>query len=103
MAREQSADQRLPRLLARMTQRYPRDVQPRIQFIHGLEGSPQGAKARLLAEHFETCTPAMDTHDFEACVRVQADSLGELRPDLLIGSSFGAAVRAMPSSCRHSF
>ena len=36
----------------------------RVLFIHGLEGSPQGAKARLFAEHFEASTPAMDTADF---------------------------------------
>jgi len=64
----------------------------RVQFIHGLEGSPQGNKARLLARHFETLTPAMDTSDFEACVAVQSDALATFRPDLLVGSSFGAAV-----------
>jgi predicted esterase len=65
---------------------------PRVQFVHGLEGSPQGAKARLLAAHFEALTPAMDTRDFEACVRVQREALERFRPDLLVGSSFGAAV-----------
>ena len=65
---------------------------PRVQFIHGLEGSPQGAKARQLAEHFEAIAPAMDTHDFEACVRVQREALERFRPDVLVGSSFGAAV-----------
>jgi predicted esterase len=64
----------------------------RIQFIHGLEGSPQGAKARLLARHFDTLTPAMDTSDFEACVALHADALTSFRPDVLVGSSFGAAV-----------
>jgi hypothetical protein len=64
----------------------------RVQFIHGLEGSPQGNKARLLARHFETLTLAMDTSDFEACVEVQTDALATFRPDLLVGSSFGAAV-----------
>ena len=64
----------------------------RVQFIHGLEGSPQGNKARLLARHFEALTPAMDTSDFEACVAVQADALAAFRPDVLVGSSFGAAV-----------
>ncbi len=64
----------------------------RVQFIHGLEGSPQGAKARLFAEHFEAVTPAMETGDFEACVRVQAETLESFRPDVLVGSSFGGAV-----------
>ncbi|HEY5656663.1 MAG TPA: hypothetical protein VIY27_02630 [Myxococcota bacterium] len=65
---------------------------PRVQFIHGLEGSPQGSKARLLAEHFPTCTPAMDTRDFEASLAVQAEALETFRPDVLVGSSFGGAV-----------
>lgn len=63
-----------------------------MQFIHGLEGSPQGSKARLLAEHFEATTPAMDTGDFEACVALQAEALASFRPDVLVGSSFGGAV-----------
>jgi pimeloyl-ACP methyl ester carboxylesterase len=64
----------------------------RVQFIHGLEGSPRGAKARLLAEHFCTRTPAMDTRDFAACVEVQAAALRSFRPEVLVGSSFGGAV-----------
>ena len=65
---------------------------PRVQFIHGLEGSPQGAKARLLAARFEALTPAMDTRDFEACALAQREALERFRPDVLVGSSFGAAV-----------
>jgi len=64
----------------------------RVQFVHGLEGSPQGAKARLLAEHFDARTPAMDTTDFEGCVARQAEELVAFRPDVLVGSSFGGAV-----------
>jgi predicted esterase len=64
----------------------------RVQFVHGLEGSPQGAKARLLAEHFDARTPAMDTTDFEGCVARQAEELIAFRPDVLVGSSFGGAV-----------
>jgi len=66
--------------------------QLRVQFIHGLEGSPRGAKARQLAEHFCASTPAMDTGDFAACVDVHADELRSFRPDVLVGSSFGGAV-----------
>lgn len=65
---------------------------PRVQFIHGLEGSPQGTKARLLAEHFQARTPDMDTSDFEACARLQAEVAADFRPDVLVGSSFGGAV-----------
>lgn len=68
------------------------DDRIRVQFIHGLEGSPQGAKATLLARHFDTLTPAMDTSDFEACVALHAEALASFRPDVLVASSFGAAV-----------
>lgn len=64
----------------------------RVQFIHGLESSPRGAKARLLAEHFCARTPAMNTRDFAACVEVQAAALRSFCPDVLVGSSFGGAV-----------
>ena len=64
----------------------------RVQFIHGLEGSPSGAKARLLAKHFDALTPAMDTGDFEASVEVQHRALAAFEPDVLVGSSFGGAV-----------
>ncbi|MBW2289682.1 MAG: hypothetical protein JRG90_17910 [Deltaproteobacteria bacterium] len=65
---------------------------PRVQFVHGLEGSPQGAKARLFAAHFEACTPPMDTADFDACVSLQAEVLRDFMPDVLVASSFGGAV-----------
>jgi dienelactone hydrolase len=64
----------------------------RVQFAHGLEGSPRGAKARLLAKEFDAVTPEMDTSDFEACVGVQEATLQSFRPDVLIGSSFGGSV-----------
>ena len=65
----------------------------RVHFIHGLEGSPSGSKARLLAHHFDATTPAMDTSDFEGCVALHAELLaGAGRPDVLAGSSFGGAV-----------
>ena len=64
----------------------------RVQFIHGLEGSPSGAKARLFAAHFTTPTPSMNTKDFEACVDVHEREIGSFRPDVLIGSSFGGGI-----------
>ena len=64
----------------------------RVQLIHGLEGSPQGNKSRVLAEHFDARTPAMDTSDFAACVGLQARELEAFQPDVLVGSSFGGAV-----------
>lgn len=64
----------------------------RVQFVHGLESSPQSTKARVLAERFESRTPAMDTSDFDACVAVQRAVLEDFEPDVLVGSSFGGAV-----------
>ena len=64
----------------------------RVLFIHGLESSPQGAKARLFAEHFEAQTPTMDTRDFEGCVARQAEAIARFAPEVVVGSSFGGAV-----------
>lgn len=64
----------------------------RVQFAHGLEGSPEGSKARLLAASYDALTPAMDTSDFEACVNVHARAAREFRPAVVVGSSFGGAV-----------
>jgi hypothetical protein len=64
----------------------------RVQFIHGLESSPQSTKAITLAKHFESLTPAMQTDDFEGCVAQQQHTLEEFRPDVIVASSFGGAV-----------
>jgi hypothetical protein len=64
----------------------------RVQFIHGLESSPQGVKAQLLARHFTALTPAMDTRDFEASVAVQSAALRAFDPHVLVGSSYGGAI-----------
>ena len=64
----------------------------RVQFIHGLESNPQGAKARFLAARFEALTPAMDTRDLEGSIATQAAALAAFRPDVLVGSSYGGAV-----------
>ena len=68
------------------------DSDIRVQFVHGLESSPQGVKARLLAEHFTALTPAMNTFDFEGSVAVQADAAARFRPHVLVGSSYGGAI-----------
>lgn len=65
---------------------------PRVQFIHGLESNPRGAKARFLAEHFEALTPGMNTYDFAGAVATQREALEAFRPDVLVGSSFGGAI-----------
>ena len=64
----------------------------RVQFVHGLEGSPQGSKAQELRRHFDVVAASMDTTDFDASVRAQADALSASKPDVVVGSSFGGAV-----------
>jgi len=64
----------------------------RVLFVHGQESGPQGTKARLLAEHFETLTPQMDTSDFGRCVRQIAAAIESFQPDVVVGSSYGGAV-----------
>jgi len=64
----------------------------KVQFIHGLESSPQGKKAQQLAQEFNALTPAMNTNDFEGCVQLQTEQLGNFLPDVVVGSSFGGAV-----------
>ena len=63
-----------------------------VHFIHGLEGSPQGAKPRFLAEHFDTVAPSMDTSDLVGAIATQAAALAAHPPDVLVGSSFGGAI-----------
>lgn len=67
----------------------------RVLFMHGLESSPQGNKARYLARHFEAHTPAMDTGDFAACLEQQAREVAAFRPDVVVGSSFGGALAVL--------
>ncbi len=64
----------------------------RVQFIHGLESSPQSTKAIVLAEHFESLTAQMQTDDFEGCIAQQHRTLKEFQPDVIVASSFGGAV-----------
>jgi hypothetical protein len=75
-----------------MAEPSPPRSRTRVQFIHGLEGSPKGSKARTLAAHFDARTPAMDTRDFAGCVATQARELEANRPQILVGSSFGGAI-----------
>jgi alpha-beta hydrolase superfamily lysophospholipase len=68
------------------------DEKLRVLFIHGLEGSPQGTKARTLGAAFHTETPAMDTRDFEGSVAHLAERVRRFEPDVVVGSSFGGGV-----------
>lgn len=64
----------------------------RVLFIHGLESSPNGNKARYLAERFEAHTPAMNTGDWIGCLQQQKEAIRSFQPDVVVGSSFGGAV-----------
>jgi len=68
------------------------DSQLRVQFVHGLESSPQGVKAQLFARHFTALTPSMDPRDFERSVAVQSEALRDFEPEVLVGSSYGGAI-----------
>lgn len=65
---------------------------PRVLFLHGLEGSPQGRKSRALGARFECVAPALPTADFEASVACARDALRAAGPDIVVGSSFGGAI-----------
>jgi pimeloyl-ACP methyl ester carboxylesterase len=82
----------------------------RVLFMHGLESSPMGDKARYLATRFDATTPAMDTRafqktptladpvaraSFELCVAQQARAIVDARPDVVVGSSFGGAIAVL--------
>ena len=64
----------------------------RVLLLHGLEGSPNGAKAQALRKSFELDAPALPTGDFEACVALAQGRLKSQTPDVVVGSSFGGAV-----------
>ena len=67
----------------------------RLIFIHGLEGTSQGEKARLLRSIF----PAILTPDFTGALEARLDSLrvilGEEKGWRIIGSSFGGLMAAI--------
>jgi pimeloyl-ACP methyl ester carboxylesterase len=65
---------------------------PRVFFLHGLEGSPQGRKSRALGARFECVAPALPTADFEASVACTREALRAADPDIVVGSSFGGAI-----------
>lgn len=67
----------------------------RLIFIHGLEGTSQGEKARLLRSIF----PAILTPDFSGSLDVRLESLRSILGDekgwRIIGSSFGGLMAAI--------
>lgn len=66
--------------------------QLKVQFAHGLEGSPTGNKATVLGAHYQVHTPAMNVLDVPSCIALHAEALQTFAPDVLVGSSFGGAI-----------
>eukprot|EP00929_Paragymnodinium_shiwhaense_P068316 TRINITY_DN34330_c0_g1_i1.p1 TRINITY_DN34330_c0_g1~~TRINITY_DN34330_c0_g1_i1.p1 ORF type:complete len:307 (-),score=62.70 TRINITY_DN34330_c0_g1_i1:619-1488(-) len=82
----------------------------KVLYIHGLEAGPQGKKVNALRRHFDVQAVQMKTPSFaeiaspgyrqspefekvfRACVQLQLTALSEFRPDVIVASSFGAAV-----------
>lgn len=65
---------------------------PRVLFLHGLESSPKGLKARWLAQHYDSHTPALTTGDWPTALAQAREAIGQFAPDLVIGSSYGGAL-----------
>lgn len=64
-----------------------------ILFLHGLNGSPDGTKARLLREAgFEVIAPVLSKDDFDGDVRAAQQAFDKHRPEVVLGSSRGGAV-----------
>src|SRR5512139_4059883 len=70
-------------------------------YLHGLDGSSQGVKARLLRELF----PGILTPDFNGSLDERMAQLGSIMGDregwIIIGSSFGGLMAAL-FACHHA-
>lgn len=68
-------------------------------FLHGLDSSSQGAKARWFGEHF----PEMYIHDYSGTLRERMAQMEEQCRDLhnlvLVGSSFGGLMAVCYCIC----
>ena len=64
---------------------------PRILFLHGLESSPSGTKARWFARHYEAYTPALTTGEWPVAFAQAKAAIAEFKPELVVGSSYGGA------------
>ena len=72
----------------------------RVHFIHGLEGSPNGSKARLLARHFDAVTPAMDTAS--KLMPTAAPTVAANTPCPVTPKCPSCACNASPSACQNT-
>jgi alpha-beta hydrolase superfamily lysophospholipase len=71
----------------------------RLVFAHGLEGSPDGAKATYLRETLGAVAPWLGASGLDEQVRVLAEAAGDDGPAVVIGSSLGG-LAALGLACR---
>ena len=65
----------------------------KILFLHGWQSTPGGLKPTYLKDHGHTVlNPALPDEDFQAAVRIAQAAFDRGEPDVVIGSSRGAAV-----------
>ena len=65
----------------------------KILFLHGLESSPNSAKATFLRRKgHDVIAPELDRHDWEHSVLAARQALLSHQPDVVVGSSRGGAV-----------
>eukprot|EP01050_Picozoa_sp_SAG11_P021971 SAG11_NODE_4032_length_2097_cov_2.919920_2_plen_248_part_00 len=86
---------------AGQTSAMPAAAAPRVLFVHGLESGVHGLKARFLDERFshfccvgmpKSSTAKACAEDYDECLQLQREALGAFKPDVIVGSSFGAAI-----------
>lgn len=65
----------------------------RLCFLHGLDSSPQGTKARLIKTHYPDCLIPSLPPDIHERVRIVEQVL--LEPTIVIGSSLGGLTALM--------
>ena len=65
----------------------------KILFLHGWHSAPGGTKSQFLESHGHTVIgPRLDDDDYDAAVRTAQGEYDRHRPDVIVGSSRGAAI-----------
>jgi len=65
----------------------------KILFLHGLESTPGGTKAKYLEKlGHQVLNPALPKYSFEESVAIAQDVVDNDMPDVIVGSSRGGAV-----------
>jgi hypothetical protein len=64
-----------------------------VLFLHGWGSGPSGKKPSFLRSHgLQVIAPELPDHDFTASLEVAQQTLKQIHPDVLVGSSRGGAV-----------